>query len=58
MSQLLDSTFEIISQMPERWDDVRVTIVRPGRVDENGPCANSIPQDDLKATSLQPGNQI
>ena len=41
--------------MPERWDDVRVTVVRPGQVDQRGVCANSIPQDDFKATSLPQG---
>jgi len=41
--------------MPHRWEDVRITIVRPGRVDQRGPCANSIPQDDLKAFSLPSG---
>ncbi|XP_013395107.1 laminin subunit beta-1 isoform X3 [Lingula anatina] len=42
-------------QMPDRWDDVRVTVERPGRVDQNSVCANSIPQDDFKATSLPAG---
>ncbi|KAL5014853.1 hypothetical protein ScPMuIL_009123 [Solemya velum] len=42
-------------RMPEKWEDVRVTVIRPDEVDEWGPCANHIPQDDLKATSLQPG---
>ena len=41
--------------MPHRWEDVRITIVRPGPVDQRGACANSIPQDDLKAFSLPSG---
>ena len=41
--------------MPHRWEDVRMTIVRPGPVDQRGACANSIPQDDLKAFSLPSG---
>jgi len=32
-----------------------MTIVRPGPVDQRGACANSIPQDDLKAFSLPSG---
>ena len=44
--------------MPERWDDVRVTVVRPGPVDQDGVCANSIAQDDFKATSLPRGMHI
>ena len=41
--------------MPHRWEDVRMTIIRPGPVDQRGACANSIPQDDLKAFSLPSG---
>ena len=41
--------------MDERWDDVRVTVIRPGPVDQRGPCANSIPQDDFKVSSLPRG---
>ena len=41
--------------MRERWDDVRVKVIRPGPVDQRGVCANSIPQEDLKATSLPQG---
>jgi hypothetical protein len=41
--------------MPLRWDDVRMTIVRPGPADQRGACANSIPQDDFKAFGLNPG---
>ena len=41
--------------MRERWDDVRVKVIRPGPVDQRGVCANSIPQEDLKATNLPQG---
>ena len=44
--------------MRERWDDVRVKVIRPGPVDQRGVCANSIPQEDLKATSLPQGTSI
>ncbi|CAH1782676.1 unnamed protein product [Owenia fusiformis] len=44
-------------QMPERWEDVRVTVIRPELPDQRGVCANSIPQDDLKATTLPPGSR-
>lgn len=42
--------------MPDRWEDVRVTIIRPGPTDPNGPCANAIPQDDSKAVTMQRGS--
>lgn len=47
-----------VNQMPDRWDDVRVKVIRPGPVDQRGVCANSIPQEDLKATSLPQGKFI
>jgi hypothetical protein len=30
-------------------------VERPGPVDRNGPCANSLPQDDIKQDSLPAG---
>lgn len=39
--------------MREKWEDVRVSVIRDGFTDPDGPCANAIPQDDDKATSLQ-----
>lgn len=44
-----------ILQMPERWEDVRVTVIRPGLTDPDGPCANAIPQDDNKIAIIQRG---
>jgi len=41
--------------MPDRWADVRVSVIRPGPTDPNGPCANSIPQDDEKTVNMQRG---
>lgn len=44
-------------RMTEKWEDVRVSVIRPGLTDPDGPCANAIPQDDDKAASLQPGSR-
>ncbi|XP_074646812.1 laminin subunit beta-1-like [Tubulanus polymorphus] len=44
-------------QMPDRWEDVRVTVTRPGEVNQVGPCSNSIPQDDDKHASLPSGSR-
>ena len=41
--------------MPERWTDVRVTVVRPEPVVQEGPCGNTIPHDDSKAANLPQG---
>ena len=42
-------------QAPGKWEDVRVIVERIGSVDRNGPCANSLPQDDIKQESLSSG---
>lgn len=42
-------------QMPEVWEDVKVTIRRDKIPDENGPCANHLPRDDDKSTTLNQG---
>jgi hypothetical protein len=42
-------------QAPGKWEDVRVIVERPSPVDRNGPCANSLPQDDIKQGSLPAG---
>ncbi|XP_006825989.1 laminin subunit beta-1-like [Saccoglossus kowalevskii] len=44
-------------QMPETWEDVRVTVTRPTDIPTSSVCGNTIPQDDLLATSLLPGQR-
>nr|CAI5866249.1 unnamed protein product [Callosobruchus analis] len=49
----------VIKYEPTRadtWEDVVVTVERPGPVDYNGTCARINPQDDVKHVSL-PSNQ-
>ena len=43
--------------MPEVFQDVRVTLVRPDRVDPDGLCGDLNPQDDFKNVALQPGRK-
>uniref|UniRef100_A0A8C7UGZ5 Laminin subunit beta-2 n=1 Tax=Oncorhynchus mykiss TaxID=8022 RepID=A0A8C7UGZ5_ONCMY len=40
------------SQMPQDWEEVRVTIVRPGPIPTSSPCGNTIPADDMLTVSL------
>ncbi|GAB1608593.1 laminin subunit beta-1-like [Argonauta hians] len=40
--------------MPEAWEDIRVVIDRPGPVNQSGPCANTVPQNDYKSATLSP----
>ncbi|XP_055926474.1 laminin subunit beta-1-like [Argiope bruennichi] len=44
-------------QLPGQWEEARVIIERPGPVEMNGPCANTIPQDDIKTVSLPSGQR-
>lgn len=44
--------------MPEVFQDVRVTVIRPDRVDPDGLCGEFNPQDDFKSAALQPGNRM
>ncbi|XP_063219684.1 laminin subunit beta-1 isoform X2 [Bacillus rossius redtenbacheri] len=44
-------------QLPGHWEDVQVVVERPGPVDQDGPCANSLPQDDVKRVSLPEGSR-
>ena len=39
-------------QMPNGWDDVRVTIGRPNSPDPDGPCGNTRPEDDYPGATL------
>ncbi|XP_071818191.1 laminin subunit beta-1-like isoform X1 [Apostichopus japonicus] len=41
---------------PYTWDDVRVTVNRPGTIPTSSRCGNTIPQDDLMMASL-PSNR-
>ncbi|XP_059150751.1 laminin subunit beta-1-like [Physella acuta] len=44
-------------RMPETFEDVKVTVIRPGQVDPNGLCGDYRPRDDLKTVSLPPGTR-
>uniref|UniRef100_A0A672ITP8 Laminin, beta 2 (laminin S) n=1 Tax=Salarias fasciatus TaxID=181472 RepID=A0A672ITP8_SALFA len=43
------------SQMPRDWEEVRVTVVRPGPIPTSSPCGNTIPADDRLTVSLPAG---
>lgn len=42
--------------MPEVFQDIRVSVIRPGQVDPEGLCGDFSPRDDLKSVSLKPGS--
>ncbi|KAI4871644.1 hypothetical protein NFI96_018573, partial [Prochilodus magdalenae] len=45
-------------QMPRDWEQVRVTVVRPGPIPTSSPCGNTIPADDLLTVSLPSGSRF
>lgn len=54
-STFYDFVIRYDPRMPEVFQDVRVTLVRPDRVDPDGLCGDFNPQDDFKTVALQPG---
>ncbi|XP_025834691.1 laminin subunit beta-1-like, partial [Agrilus planipennis] len=38
--------------LPENWNDVTLTVIRPDPIDPQGPCASTHPSDDTKRVSL------
>uniref|UniRef100_A0A8C2XN41 Laminin, beta 2 (laminin S) n=1 Tax=Cyclopterus lumpus TaxID=8103 RepID=A0A8C2XN41_CYCLU len=43
------------SQMPRDWEEVRITVIRPGPIPTSSPCGNTIPDDDRLTVSLPAG---
>ncbi|XP_075930347.1 laminin subunit beta-2-like isoform X3 [Petromyzon marinus] len=44
-------------QLPEEWEVVLVTVLRPSEIPTHSPCGNTIPADDHLAVSLPPGSR-
>uniref|UniRef100_A0A7N8XWQ2 Laminin subunit beta-2 n=1 Tax=Mastacembelus armatus TaxID=205130 RepID=A0A7N8XWQ2_9TELE len=43
------------SQMPRDWEEVHITVIRPGPIPTSSPCGNTIPDDDRLTVSLVAG---
>lgn len=41
--------------MPRDWEEVRITVIRPGLIPTSSPCGNTIPDDDRLTVSLPAG---
>lgn len=41
--------------MPRDWEEVRITVIRPGPIPTSSPCGNTIPDDDQLTVSLPAG---
>lgn len=42
-------------QMPRDWEEVRITVIRPGPIPTSSPCGNTIPDDDKLVVALPAG---
>ncbi|XP_077370920.1 laminin subunit beta-2 isoform X1 [Festucalex cinctus] len=46
------------SQMPRDWEEVRITVIRPGPIPTSSPCGNTIPDDDKLVVALPAGSRF
>lgn len=44
--------------MPRDWEEVRITVIRPGPIPTSSPCGNTIPDDDRLTVLLPSGNRL
>lgn len=50
-----DSSLWFCLQMPRDWEELRLTVIRPGPIPTSSPCGNTIPDDDRLVVSLPAG---
>ncbi|XP_068595796.1 laminin subunit beta-1a [Brachionichthys hirsutus] len=44
-------------QLPDQWEEVLMTVMRPGPIRTDSRCVNTIPDDDNQMVSLHPGSR-
>ncbi|KAK5866713.1 hypothetical protein PBY51_011273 [Eleginops maclovinus] len=44
-------------QLPDQWEEVLMTVLRPGPIRADSRCVNTVPDDDHQTTSLHPGSR-
>uniref|UniRef100_A0A672H048 Laminin subunit beta-1-like n=1 Tax=Salarias fasciatus TaxID=181472 RepID=A0A672H048_SALFA len=44
-------------QLPDQWEEVLMTVMRPGPIRADSRCINTVPDDDHQTTSLHPGSR-
>ncbi|KAG8435977.1 hypothetical protein GDO86_007172 [Hymenochirus boettgeri] len=52
-----DAVIRYEPQLPATWEQVKISVIRPGPIPTSSPCGNTIPADDLMVTSLPPGSR-
>ncbi|XP_030221443.1 laminin subunit beta-1a isoform X1 [Gadus morhua] len=44
-------------QLPDQWEEVLMTVMRPGPITADSRCANTMPDDDNQMNALHPGSR-
>ncbi|KAM9753080.1 LOW QUALITY PROTEIN: laminin subunit beta-1-like [Menidia menidia] len=44
-------------QLPDQWEEVLMTVMRPGPITADSRCVNTVPDDDHQTISLHPGSR-
>ncbi|KAF0040712.1 hypothetical protein F2P81_006610 [Scophthalmus maximus] len=44
-------------QLPDQWEEVLMTVMRPGPIRADSRCVNTVPDDDNQMSSLHPGSR-
>ncbi|XP_051807589.1 laminin subunit beta-1 isoform X3 [Acanthochromis polyacanthus] len=44
-------------QLPDQWEEVLMTVMRPGPIKADSRCINTVPDDDNQMISLHPGSR-
>ncbi|KAJ8269151.1 hypothetical protein COCON_G00117580 [Conger conger] len=44
-------------QLPDQWEEVMITVIRPSVITSDSRCANTMPEDDNQMVSLHPGSR-
>uniref|UniRef100_A0AAQ4P864 Laminin, beta 1a n=1 Tax=Gasterosteus aculeatus aculeatus TaxID=481459 RepID=A0AAQ4P864_GASAC len=45
-------------QLPDQWEEVLMTVMRPGPIRADSRCVNTVPDDDHQMISLHPGSRV
>ncbi|KAM4721279.1 laminin subunit beta-2 isoform 2-T2 [Rhinophrynus dorsalis] len=52
-----DAVIRYEPKLPDKWEQVTISVIRPGPIPTSSPCGNTIPADDLIAASLPSGSR-
>lgn len=47
----------LVLQLPDQWEEVLMTVMRPGPITADSRCVNTVPDDDNQMISLHPGSR-